>query len=132
MQSGKFVSAESYSSNICSNIFTHFKREEDSQMESGKLDEELERISEIIGHLPSNSLLLFNESFASTNEREGTEIAKQIIDALLEHQTKIFFVTHLYALADHYFSCQNQHFIFLRAIKNLMVVDHINYNLENP
>lgn len=118
MQSGMFVSAESYSSNICSNIFTHFKREEDSQMESGKLDEELERMSSIITHITSNSLLLFNESFASTNEREGTEIAKQIVDALLEQHIKIFFVTHLYALADYFFTSQNKQFIFLRAIRN--------------
>jgi hypothetical protein len=43
----------------------------------------------------SNSLLLFNESFGSTNEREGSEIANQIVNALL----KVFFVAHLYHFA---------------------------------
>jgi DNA mismatch repair ATPase MutS len=36
-----FVPAESFSANLCSSLFTHFKREEDKTMESGKLDEEL-------------------------------------------------------------------------------------------
>lgn len=118
MQCGMFCPAESYSSNICSNVFTHFKREEDSQMESGKLDEELERMSDIIGHITKNSLILFNESFASTNEREGSEIAKQIIEALLNNQIKLFFVTHLYSFAESYFNNKNRHTLFLRAMRN--------------
>ena len=44
-------------------------------------------------------MLLFNESFAATNEREGSEIAGQIVRALLERRVKIFFVTHLYEFA---------------------------------
>jgi DNA mismatch repair ATPase MutS len=46
-----------------------------------------------------NSVVLFNESFAATNEREGSEIARQVVCALLEKRVKIFFVTHLYAFA---------------------------------
>ena len=40
-------------------------------------------MSEIIDHVAPRSIL-FNESFAATNEREGSEIARQIISALLE------------------------------------------------
>lgn len=64
-------------------------------MESGKLDEELSRMSGIVDHISSDSMVLFNESFAATNEREGSEIARQIVSALLEKRIKIFFVTHL-------------------------------------
>ena len=42
------------------------------------------RMSDIAGHITPGCLLLCNESFASTNEREGSEIARQIIRALLE------------------------------------------------
>jgi hypothetical protein len=42
-------------------------------MKSGKLDEELCRMSEIIDHVAPRSMILFNESFAATNEREGSE-----------------------------------------------------------
>lgn len=115
MQCGMFCPAENFSANVCSKIFTHFKREEDSNMKSGKLDEELERMSSIVDNLTPNSLLLYNESFASTNEREGSEIAKQIVDALLEQQTKIFFVTHLFVFAEHYFKDEDKATIFLRA-----------------
>lgn len=61
MQSGMFVPAESFSVNICDSLFTHFKREEDTSMKSGKFDEELSRMSDITDHITSNSILLFNE-----------------------------------------------------------------------
>ncbi|MEO6965599.1 MAG: hypothetical protein ABI076_06830 [Acidobacteriaceae bacterium] len=48
MQCGMFAPAESFRANICDGIFTHFKREEDAGMRSGKLDEELNRMSAIV------------------------------------------------------------------------------------
>lgn len=85
-----FVTAESFSADICRGLFTHYKREEDAMMESGKFDEELSRMSGIVDALTPNSLLLFNESFAATNEREGSEIARQIVRALLETRVRIY------------------------------------------
>jgi hypothetical protein len=99
MQSGMFVAAEYYAAELCAGVFTHYKREEDATMNSGKLDEELGRMSNIVETIVPNSLLLCNESFASTNEREGSEIARQIVCALLERRVKIVFVTHLYEFA---------------------------------
>lgn len=99
MQAGMFVPAQSYAGSACSGIFTHYKREEDATMERGKLDEELDRMSAITERIESGGLLLCNESFASTNEREGSQIARQIIRALTEAGVRIVFVTHLYDLA---------------------------------
>ena len=115
MQCGMFVPAECLSANVCNGIFTHFKREEDVTMESGKLDEELKRMSEIVDHLTSNSLLLFNESFAATNEREGSEIAWQITNGLSEKGIKIFFVTHQYEFARRLHDQNMENAIFLLA-----------------
>jgi DNA mismatch repair ATPase MutS len=115
MQCGMFVPAESFCSNICSNLFTHFKREEDSTMKSGKFDEELSRMNDIADHITPNSLLLFNESFAATNEREGSEIARQVVNALLEKQLKVFFVTHLYEFAHACYEDKIGNAVFLRA-----------------
>ncbi|MCL5772298.1 MAG: DNA mismatch repair protein MutS [Actinobacteria bacterium] len=115
MQCGMFVPAEHFSSNICDNLFTHYKRKEDSTMKSGKLDEELSRMSDIINNITTNSIILFNESFAATNEREGSEIARQIISALLEKHIKIFFVTHLYEFASSFYNKNLENAIFLRA-----------------
>ncbi len=115
MQSGMFVGAQSFRASVCADVFTHFKREEDVTMDSGKLDEKLGRMSTIAAQIVPNAILLCNESFASTNEREGSEIARQVIRAMLDEQIKIFFVTHLYDLAR---SLREQHvdsILFLRA-----------------
>ncbi len=115
MQCGMFAPAESFSSHVCDALFTHYKREEDASMKSGKLDEELSRMSDIVDNITSNSMVLFNESFAATNEREGSEIARQIICALLEKRIKMFFVTHLYAFAHGFLDKKMTNAIFLRA-----------------
>jgi len=115
MQCGMFVPAELFSSNICERLFTHFKREEDATMKSGKFDEELGRMSEIVDNLTPNSMVLFNESFAATNEREGSEIARQITSALLEKCIKVFFVTHQYEFAHSFYNKRMGNAIFLRA-----------------
>jgi DNA mismatch repair ATPase MutS len=115
MQAGMFAPAESFCSEVCSGVVTHYKREEDTTMESGKWDEELSRVNEIVDNIRPNSVLLFNESFASTNEREGSEIASQIVGALLERQMKIFFVTHLYHFAHAMFARKLDVATFLRA-----------------
>ena len=93
MQCGMFVPAGYFSANICDSLFTHYKREEDVAMESGKLDEESSRMSDIVEQITPNSLVLFNESFAATNERECSEIARQIISALLEKRIKVCWAT---------------------------------------
>jgi hypothetical protein len=115
MQAGMFVPAQSFAANLCDALATHFKREEDTEMTSGKFDEELRRMDEIVGHLTRNSLVLFNESFAATNEREGSEIAGMIVEALLRHGIKAFFVTHLYEFAHAFVGRDEEHIAFLRA-----------------
>jgi DNA mismatch repair ATPase MutS len=115
MQSGMFVPAQSFRANICSGIFTHFRREEDADMRSGKLDEELSRMSSIVDRLTRGAMVLLNESFASTNEREGSEIARHIVRAMLESGTKVFYVTHMFDLADGFYRTNTDSALFLRA-----------------
>jgi DNA mismatch repair ATPase MutS len=115
MQCGMFVPAESFCANVCEGLFTHYARKEDTTMKSGKLDEELSRMSNIVDNITSNSMVLFNESFAATNEREGSEIARQIVHALLEKRIKVFFVTHLYEFAHGFYDKKMANAMFLRA-----------------
>lgn len=98
-QAGMFVAARSLTLSVASGVFTHFKREEDESMTSGKFDEELARMGEIVDHLTPGALMLFNESFAATNEREGSGIGRQVVRALLERGIRVAYVTHLYDLA---------------------------------
>jgi MutS domain V len=115
MQAGMFVAAESFTASVSAGVFTHFKREEDATMEKGKLDEELARMSAITGQIGPGCLLLCNESFASTNEREGSEIARQVIRALTEAGVRIVFVTHMYDLAWRCYAEHDPGTLFLRA-----------------
>jgi len=115
MQSGLFVPAVALRASVCRGLFTHFKREEDPTMRSGKLDEELRRMSGIVDRIRPRSLLLSNESFGSTNEREGSEIARQIFRALRDAGIRVFAVTHLFDLADGYRRAGVADVLFLRA-----------------
>ena len=115
MQCGMYVAAESYRSELRTSVFTHFKREEDASMTSGKLDEELLRMSAIIDHVTPTSLLLCNESFASTNESEGSEIARGVVSALKDAGVKVVYVTHLFELAHQYYAQNRADALFLLA-----------------
>ena len=114
-QSGMFVTAASFRANLCSGVYTHFKREEDDTLRSGKFDEELLRMSAMVDWMRPHSLILFNESFAATNEREGSEIARQIVRALLESSVKVIYVTHMYDLAHTFYLAAADEARFLRA-----------------
>lgn len=72
-------------------------------------------MSDIANLLSPNSMLLCNESFSSTNDREGSEIARQIVRALLESCVKVFFVTHLCEFAHSLYSREAGDTLFLRA-----------------
>jgi hypothetical protein len=114
-QCGMFVGAEGLETSVAAAIFTHFKREEDTTMSSGKLDEELARMSDIADVIVPRSIILFNESFASTNEREGSEIGRQVVRAMLDSEIRVFFVTHQYDLAHRFQAEYDERTLFLRA-----------------
>ena len=115
MQCGMFVCAELFQASVCTKIFTHYRKEEDHSMTSGKLDEELLRMDAIIKDITPHCLVLFNESFAATNERDGSEIARQITQGLLENDIKLFFVTHLYEFPHAFFNKHVENILFLQA-----------------
>lgn len=115
MQTGMFTAARSFAASIVTGVFTHYKREEDVTMTSGKFDEELARMSDISGAITRGALLICNESFAATNEVEGSEIAYEFTRAMNQIDVTVVYVTHLYDLASRY---QKQHAdttLFLRA-----------------
>ncbi len=115
MECGMFVPAVSFNGSPCNGLFTHYKREEDMEMKSGKFDEELRRMSEVAERLRPGALVLFNESFAATNDREGSEIARQIAQALVDSGIRVCFVTHLYEFAHRIWEERASQTRFLRA-----------------
>ncbi|MEO7015117.1 MAG: hypothetical protein ABI067_01075, partial [Leifsonia sp.] len=114
-QCGLFAPADQFTTGVRAGIFTHFKRGEDASMRSGKLDEELRRMSAIVDQVAPGSLILLNESFASTNEREGSEILRQVVDAFATAGVRVVLVTHLYDFAHRLYGVARTDALFLRA-----------------
>ena len=115
VQAGMFAPARALEASLSTEVSTHFRREEDTTMTSGKLDEELTRMSVVVDHLAPGAVLLSNESFAATNEREGSQIARGIIQALIEAGIHPVVVTHLYDLAHGLYTDHTPGTVFLRA-----------------
>lgn len=118
MQCGMLVPALQYKSRIYSDIFSHFGRQEDRNMNSGRFDEELRRMDQIMEHMTTSSLLFMNESFASTTETEGAMIHRNITDALYELRIPVFAVTHLFEYTQemyHRAEQKNARMMFLSA-----------------
>ena len=113
LQCGMFVTADAYEASLFTRLFTHYKREEDRDMRSGKFDEELVRMSAIADRIHRRAMVLFNESFAATHEGEGSEIARQIVSALLDNDVMVFFVSHMYEFARSFL--ESDQVLFLRA-----------------
>jgi hypothetical protein len=114
-QCGMFAPAQELRISVCNGVFTHCKREEDAGMEMGKLDEELARMSDIVDQVSPGCVVLCNESFASTNEREGSQIAREVVRALLDRGIRVLFVTHLFDLAHRFHAEAPPGTLFLRA-----------------
>lgn len=115
MAAGMFTAAGAFRGSLCDGLYSHFKRDEDPSMTGGKLDEELGRLGEIVGRIDENALLLMNESFGSTNEAEGSELARQILTALAERGVRVVFVTHFYEFARAWRDQNRADTLFLRA-----------------
>jgi DNA mismatch repair ATPase MutS len=111
---GLFVGAEAFRADHHSGYFTHYRREEDAGLRHGKFDEELARMSTLADALAPGALVLFNESFASTDAREGSEIGTQIVRALLDAGVTVVFVTHLYPFARGWFDAHRPDVRFLQ------------------
>ena len=54
-------------------------------------------------------------SFAATNEREGSEIGRHVVRALLDAQIKVFFVSHQFDFAEGFHKQHADSTLFLRA-----------------
>ena len=75
-------------------------------------------MNEFIDYLEEDALILFNEAFATTNEREGSEICRQITQALIENAVEVFSVTHLYTYATAFLNNNNVQFLRAQRLKN--------------
>jgi hypothetical protein len=94
---GCFVLCKSCTLPFFDTIDTHFMQKE--ALGKGRLVEEVERIEKIINSTTADSLLLLNESFATTRRYEGTQIAVHYIKKLMELGCSVGFVSHYYEIS---------------------------------
>ena len=80
-------------------IFTHFEREERVETLSGKLEESLMRMREILEQATARSLLIMNESFDSTTVNDALLLSREVLTRVMDRGMLCICVTFLDELA---------------------------------
>jgi Mismatch repair ATPase (MutS family) len=82
-------------------IFTHFERAEDIQNLSGKLQNDLIRMNEILDQATTDSIIIMNEILSSTALKDAVAIGKKIMAELARLDVLSICVTFLDELASY-------------------------------
>lgn len=98
-QAGLYVPARRAVISPVDGIYTHFPVEERPEMEAGRLGEEALRLNAIFSHATAHSLILLNESLASTSAGESFYLARDLVQVLRLLGARAVFATHLHELA---------------------------------
>ncbi len=98
-QWGLWVPAKQARMSPVDGIYTHYPIEESSAKTTGRFGDEAQRLSDIFTEATRYSLILLNESLASTNSGESLYIAQDLVRILKRMDTRAIFATHLHELA---------------------------------
>lgn len=80
-------------------VFTHFEREEDIARMTGRLEDDLVRADEIVRAATSRSLVILNETFASTTTSDARFLGTKLITAISRLGALCVYVTFVDELA---------------------------------
>jgi DNA mismatch repair protein MutS len=80
-------------------ILTHYPVEERLDLGTGRLGDEAQRLKMIFEHATRSSLVLLNESLASTSPGESLYLAQDVVAALRHVGVRAIYTTHLHELA---------------------------------
>lgn len=114
-QAGMYVPAKKYPLYAYEDIFTHFTRREDATMNMGKFEEELKRMEQILRGAKKNTLILLNESFATTTEVTAYQIAMDLMHTCLSEAVTVWMVTHITKFAKELYGEHPENVLFLSA-----------------
>jgi DNA mismatch repair protein MutS len=80
-------------------LFTHFEKEEDLTALSGKLEDDLIRIGKILQAATSDSIVILNETFASTTLHDARFLGKKLLTKVMRLGALCVYVTFVDELA---------------------------------
>jgi DNA mismatch repair protein MutS len=80
-------------------LFTHFEREEDLSARTGKLEDDLIRIGGILRAATPDSIVILNETFASTTTRDAHFLGTKLLTKVMRLDALCVYVTFVDDLA---------------------------------
>lgn len=98
-QTGLYVPGGSACISPVDGIYTHFPVEEKPNTEAGRFGEEAQRLSEIFAQATRYSLILLNESLASTASGESLYLARDIVRCFRLLGVHAAYTTYMHELA---------------------------------
>jgi DNA mismatch repair protein MutS len=99
-QAGVFVPGKQARISPVDTIYTHFPIEEKPDNKTGRFGEEAQRLGEIFLKVTRYSLVLLNESLASTNVGESLYLAQDLLRILRRIGVRAFYSTHMHELGE--------------------------------
>jgi DNA mismatch repair protein MutS len=84
---------------LADRLFTHFEKEEDLAKMSGKLEDDLIRIGEILRAATSSSIVILNEIFSSTTLHDARFLGTRLLTKLMQLDALGVYVTFVDELA---------------------------------
>ena len=84
---------------LCDRVFTHFERREDLTDLSGKLEQDLVRVHEILDRATPQSILIMNESFGSTALQDAIVLGTRVLERIKALDLLCVYVTFVDELA---------------------------------
>jgi hypothetical protein len=97
-QAGLLLPAHSARISPVDGIFSHFASSERNELGRGRLAQELERLAAIFRQASPNSLLVFNEALASTDQLSARALGRDLLAGMRLLGARAIFVTHLHEL----------------------------------
>jgi DNA mismatch repair protein MutS len=80
---------------LCDRVFTHFDRGEELENLRGKLQDELVRVHEILRQATERSIIIMNESFATTSLSDALFLGREVLQEILQRGSLCVYVTFL-------------------------------------
>jgi DNA mismatch repair protein MutS len=78
---------------LCDQVLTHFEKEENLENLRGKLQDELIRVHDIFQRATNRSIMIINESFASTTLNDALFLGKEVLRRIIEQDILCVYVT---------------------------------------